>query len=95
MTFMPVTLSLFMCRDAIFNLERSLTLIGPEITRGCIILTFFEKREQRSFFGLLSNQVHLGFDMSCSKNSFYLYNRYVTNLKGENVLRTMENSRGC
>ena len=41
--------------DAIATLRRSLLPCGPKLTKGIVVLSFFEKRESKTVFGLFSN----------------------------------------
>jgi hypothetical protein len=37
-------------------------MVGPELSKGVILLTFFEKRESKGFLGLLRNEEKVCFE---------------------------------
>ena len=43
-------------------LRQSLTSVGPYLSKGMIICSFFERRETKGFFGLVSNQENVYFE---------------------------------
>lgn len=43
-------------------LDRTRTPVGPHLSKGVILLTFFERRETKSFLGLISNQEKVCFE---------------------------------
>ena len=43
-------------------LRQSLTPVGPYLAKGMIICSFFERRETKGFFGLVSNQENVYFE---------------------------------
>jgi hypothetical protein len=49
-------------REAIGLFDKIRTPIGPHLSKGIIILTFFEKREIKSLFGFISNQEKVCFE---------------------------------
>ena len=48
--------------QAITSLQNSLTSVGPYLSKGMIVLSFFEKREVKGFFGLVSNPEKVYFE---------------------------------
>jgi hypothetical protein len=48
--------------EAIEGLQASLTSVGPFLSKGIILLSFFEKREMKGFFGLVSRFENVYFE---------------------------------
>jgi hypothetical protein len=48
--------------EAIALLKKSLVQVGPGLSRGVVILSFFEKRENKGFFGMLTTQEKVYFE---------------------------------
>lgn len=48
--------------DAITQFKKSLVPVGPGLSRGVVILSFFEKRENKGFFGMLTTQEKVYFE---------------------------------
>lgn len=49
-------------KDALELLDKTRTPVGPNLSKSIVLLTFFEKREIKGFFGLLSNQEKVCFE---------------------------------
>lgn len=49
-------------KRAIFNLNQLLTPVGPHLSKATIVLSFFEHRETKGFFGLISNHEKVYFE---------------------------------
>jgi hypothetical protein len=49
-------------KEAVDSLMKSLTPVAPNLSKGMIILSFFERREVKGFFGLVSNQESVYFE---------------------------------
>jgi hypothetical protein len=43
-------------------LQQSSCPIGPFLSKGVVLLTFFEKRESKGFFGLIRNEEKVSFE---------------------------------
>lgn len=48
--------------EAIHSLKASLTSVGPFLSKGIILISFFEKREVKGFFGLVSSTENIYFE---------------------------------
>mmetsp|Transcript_5522 Transcript_5522/g.9080 ORF Transcript_5522/g.9080 Transcript_5522/m.9080 type:complete len:196 (-) Transcript_5522:252-839(-) len=48
--------------EAIVQFKKSLVQVGPGLSRGVVILSFFEKRENKGFFGMLTTQEKVYFE---------------------------------
>eukprot|EP00602_Paraphysomonas_sp_CaronLab_P012785 CAMPEP_0185042188 /NCGR_PEP_ID=MMETSP1103-20130426/42203_1 /TAXON_ID=36769 /ORGANISM="Paraphysomonas bandaiensis, Strain Caron Lab Isolate" /LENGTH=205 /DNA_ID=CAMNT_0027582213 /DNA_START=693 /DNA_END=1310 /DNA_ORIENTATION=- len=48
--------------DTISNLKTSLIHVGPHLSRGVVTLSFYEKRENKGFFGILSSEEKVHFE---------------------------------
>ena len=48
--------------DAIAQFKKSLIQVGPGLSRGVVILSFYEKRENKGFFGMLTTQEKVYFE---------------------------------
>lgn len=48
--------------EAIQSLKASLTSVGPFLSKGIILISFFEKREVKGFFGLVSSTENIYFE---------------------------------
>jgi hypothetical protein len=49
-------------KRAILNLNQLLTPVGPHLSKATIVLSFFEHRETKGFFGLISNHEKVYFE---------------------------------
>ncbi len=47
---------------AITDLSQSMLHVGPNLSRGVITLSFFEKRETKGFFGILNSEEKVFFE---------------------------------
>lgn len=48
--------------EAIHSLRASLTSVGPFLSKGIILISFFEKREVKGFFGLVNSTENIYFE---------------------------------
>lgn len=48
--------------EAISQFKKSLVQVGPGLSRGVVVLSFFEKRENKGFFGMLTTQEKVYFE---------------------------------
>jgi len=67
--------------EAIEGLQASLTSVGPFLSKGIILLSFFEKREMKGFFGLVSRYENVYFErwripVLVNERSIYKDDRY-------------------
>ena len=58
---MNLSCTLFQYSEAIEMLIKSKSMVGPELSKGVILLTFFEKRESKSFF-IIRNEEKVCFE---------------------------------
>eukprot|EP01041_Mallomonas_annulata_P004450 gene4450-8864_t len=49
-------------KDAIESFQLSLHRIGPTNSKGLVVLSFYEKRSNRGFFGLMNNEEKVYFE---------------------------------
>lgn len=48
--------------EVVQTLRSSLTSVGPHLSKGIVLVSFFERREVKGFFGLVSNQENVYFE---------------------------------